>query len=251
MPIATLLPEAFNNSPVMNLVALSSGGKDSLFAAYVMHAQGFEIKRLITIFPERRDSYMFHHPNVHLTVDMAKSMGIPFLKRTTGGEKERELIDLKDAIASAAAKGGIRGVVSGALSSEYQRQRIDVICEELGLVSFAPLWHKDPEMLLLEMLDAGFEMIITAVAADGLDETWLGRKVDMECIEDLKDLHRRHRIHIGGEGGEFETLVLDIPLFKKKLEIKKARKEWDGISGVYVVEEVEMVNVKPECDDGK
>jgi diphthine-ammonia ligase len=239
MPIATLLPEAFHNSPVMNLVALTSGGKDSLFAAYVMHAQGFEIKHIITIFPESQDSYMFHHPNVHLTGDMAKSMGIPFLKRTTGGEKERELIDLKDAIAS--VKGGIRGVVSGALSSEYQRQRIDVICEELGLVSFAPLWHKDPEMLLLEMLDAGFEMIITAVAADGLDEAWLGRKIDMECIEDLKGLHRRHGIHIGGEGGEFETLVLDMPLFKNKLEIKKARKEWDGTSGVYVVEDGGLV----------
>lgn len=225
----------------MNLMALTSGGKDSLFAAYIMHAQGFEIKRLVTLFPERQDSYMFHHPNIHLTGDMAKSMGIPFQKRITGGEKERELIDLKDAIAASVAVEneiqGIQGVVSGALSSEYQRQRIDVICEELGLVSFAPLWHKDPEMLLLEMLDAGFEMIITAVAADGLDETWLGRKIDEGCIKDLKDLHRRCGIHIGGEGGEFETLVLDMPLFKKRLEIKKARKEWDGTSGVYVVEE--------------
>ncbi len=225
----------------MNLMALTSGGKDSLFAAYIMHAQGFEIKRLVTLFPERQDSYMFHHPNIHLTGDMAKSMGIPFQKRITGGEKERELIDLKDAIAASVAVEneiqGIQGVVSGALSSEYQRQRIDVICEELGLVSFAPLWHKDPEMLLLEMLDAGFEMIITAVAADGLDETWLGRKIDEGCIKDLKDLHRRYGIHIGGEGGEFETLVLDMPLFKKRLEIKKARKEWDGTSGVYVVEE--------------
>lgn len=218
----------------MKLAALVSGGKDSLFAAYIMHSQGFEIKYLVTILPEREDSYMFHHPNAHLTQHQAHAMGIPLLTKSTKGEEEKELRDLKEIIGS--AKDEIEGVVSGALFSEYQKQRIDVVCEELRLVSFAPLWHKNPEMLLREMLEAGFEIIITAVAAQGLNESWLGRRIDEKCIEELKELNKKYKIHISGEGGEFETLVLDMPMFREKLKITKARKEWDGVRGTYVVE---------------
>ncbi len=218
----------------MKLAALVSGGKDSLFAAYVMHSQGFEVKYLVTILPEREDSYMFHHPNAHLTRYQADAMEIPLLTKSTKGEEEKELQDLKEIIGS--AKDEIEGVVSGALFSEYQKQRIDVVCEELRLVSFAPLWHKNPEMLLREMLEAGFEIIITAVAAQGLNESWLGRRIDEKCIEELKELNKKYKIHISGEGGEFETLVLDMPMFREKLKITKARKEWDGVRGTYVVE---------------
>ncbi|MBI5253044.1 MAG: TIGR00289 family protein [Euryarchaeota archaeon] len=224
----------------MKLAALVSGGKDSLFAAYVMHSQGFEVKYLVTMLPEREDSYMFHHPNVHLTQHQAQSIGIPLLTKSTKGEEEKELQDLKEIISS--AKDEIGGVVSGAVFSEYQKQRIDVVCEELNLVSFAPLWHKNPEMLLREMLEAGFEIAITAVAAHGLNESWLGRRIDERCIEELKELNKKYKIHISGEGGEFETLVLDMPMFGKKMEILKARKKLDATSGIYTIEGVRLVD---------
>lgn len=217
----------------MKLAALVSGGTDSLFAAYVMHSQGFEIRYLITLLPERADSYMFHHPNAHLTRYQAEAMGLPLLTKSTKGEEEKELQDLKEIISS--VKGEIQGVVSGAVFSEYQKQRIDVICEELNLISFAPLWHKNPEMLLREMLESGFEIIITAVAARGLDESWLGRRIDEKCVEDLRELNKKYKIHMSGEGGEFETLVLDMPMFRKKLKILEARKEWSETSGTYVI----------------
>lgn len=222
----------------MKLAALTSGGKDSLFAAYVMHSQGFEIKYILTVIPEQANSYMFHHPNVRLAEYQASAISIQLLTKTTEGKKERELEDLKELIAS--VKDEIEGIVSGALASEYQKQRIDTICGELNLKSFAPLWHKDPETVLREMLDAGFEVIITAVAAQGLDKSWLGRRIDKKCIEDLKEANKKYKIHISGEGGEFETLVLDMPLFKRKLEVIKARKEWDGARGTYLIEEVKL-----------
>lgn len=217
----------------MKLAALVSGGKDSLFAAYIMHSQGFEIRYLITLLPERADSYMFHHPNAHLTQYQAEAMGLPLLTKSTKGEEEKELQDLKEIISS--VKGEIQGVASGAVFSEYQKQRIDVVCEELNLISFAPLWHKNPETLLREMLESGFEIIITAAAARGLDESWLGRRIDEKCIEDLRELNRKYKIHMSGEGGEFETLVLDMPMFRKKLKILEARKEWSEMSGTYVI----------------
>ncbi|MFQ6136210.1 MAG: diphthine--ammonia ligase [Candidatus Hydrothermarchaeales archaeon] len=224
----------------MKLAALTSGGKDSLFATHIMHSQGFEIRYLITLLPERIDSYMFHYPNVHLTKYQAKAMGIQLLTKTTKGEKEKELEDLKKIIGS--VKDEIEGVVTGALFSEYQKQRVDIICERLNLKSFAPIWHKDPEMLLREMVDAGFEIIVTAVAAYGLDESWLGRGIDEECIQELKELNEKYKIHIGGEGGEFETLVLDMPMFKRRLEILKAEREWNKDSGVYRIDDVRLID---------
>jgi ABC transporter with metal-binding/Fe-S-binding domain ATP-binding protein len=223
----------------MKLAALTSGGKDSLFAAYIMHSQGFEIRYLVTLLPRSEESYMFHRPNAWLTVYQAAAMGIPLVRRATKGEPEAEVEDLREALRSVRDK--IQGVVSGALASEYQKQRIDVVCEELGLVSFAPLWHKDPEKLLKEMLSAGFEVIITSAAAEGLSKDWLGRKLTKSCIENLKKLGEKHGLHLAGEGGEYETLVLDMPLFSHKLEILGARTTWNGTSGSYVVEDLKMV----------
>ncbi len=223
----------------MKVAALTSGGKDSLFAAYTMVSQGFELKYLITMYPESPESYMFHHSNVRFVEDQAKTMGIQLLTKTTLGEKEMEIEDLKKVINS--VKSEIEGVVTGALSSEYQKQRIDVVCEELGLVSFAPLWHKDSETLLKEILEAGFAVIITATAAEGLGAGWLGRRVDERCIAELRELNRKYRVHMSGEGGEYETLVLDMPLFREKLEIIEAGVEWEGTSGTYAVKDLKMV----------
>ncbi|MEW6069695.1 MAG: diphthine--ammonia ligase, partial [Candidatus Thermoplasmatota archaeon] len=190
----------------MRVGVLTSGGKDSLYAAYIMHSQGYELKYLITVLPANPYSYMFHYYNVRLTEFQARSMGIPLLQKTTKGEKEEELEDLKEAIST--VKNEIDAIVTGAIASEYQKQRIDIICEELKLSSFAPLWHKDYDMLLEDMLSTGFEIIITAVAAQGLDENWLGRKIDKQCIEDLKILSKKYKIQLAGEGGEYDTFVL-------------------------------------------
>jgi ABC transporter with metal-binding/Fe-S-binding domain ATP-binding protein len=220
----------------MRVGVLTSGGKDSLYAAYIMHSQGYELKYLITIIPRNPASYMFHNNIAELTELQTNAMGIPLIKKCTKGEKEKELEDLKEVISS--VKEELDAIVSGAIASEYQKQRIDIICEELGLHSFAPLWHKDQAMLLEDLIRAGFEIIITAVAAYGLDERWLGRRMDRKCIEELKIISKKHGIQLAGEGGEYETFTLNMPLFKYKLEVAKARKDWYGSSGAYIIEEL-------------
>lgn len=223
----------------MKLAALTSGGKDSLFAAYLMHSQGFEISYLVTLHPVSDESYMFHVPNLWLTGLQALSMDVPILMRGTSGEKEEEVKDLKAALET--VEGEIEGVVTGAVASEYQRQRVDVVCEELGIPSFAPLWHKDPEKILREILGAGFEVIITSVAAEGLDRGWLGRALDEEAVESLRTLKEKYGIHVAGEGGEYETLVLDMPMFKYGFTVTNADVRWHANSGVYEVQDVETV----------
>jgi len=225
----------------MRLAALFSGGKDSTYALYKA-IQEYEIKYLVTIFPEREDSWMFHHPCIELTKLQAEAIGIKHITQTTEGEKEKELEDLKKVLEK--IKDEIDGVVSGAVASKYQKSRIDRICKELRLKSVTPLWNKNSEELLKEEVSSGFEIIIAGVFAEGFDESWLGRKIDEKCIEDLKELNKKYGINLSGEGGEYESLVLFCPIFKKRIEILDSKNVWDDktSSGYLVVKEAKLTD---------
>lgn len=225
----------------MKLGALFSGGKDSVLSMYKAQKSGHEIAVLITIVSKNPESYMYHVPNIDHTKFQAEAMDIPIIVRQTEGVKEEELDDLKKAIEEAMDNYGIEGVVSGAIYSNYQRTRIDNICNELGIASESPLWKLRPRDMLTDMVNDGFEIIISAVAAGGLTEEWLGRKFDEDTINELCDLHNTCYVCTGGEGGEFETLVLDAPFFKKRLLVEDAERNWAGQSGTFDVKRVKVV----------
>lgn len=221
------------------VAVLFSGAKDSTFAIYKAINMGLNVRYLITMIPERDDSYMFHHPNIGWTSLQAEALGIEIIKKRTPAIKEEELQDLKKVLES--IKDDVDGVVSGAIESRYQRVRIDNICRELGLESHSPHWQRSMRDYLEEIVNTGFEVIITAVAAEGLDKEWLGRIMDRDAIKELDEISRKYGIHKGGEGGEYESMVLDGPIFKKRIEIVKARKEWDSVRGIYVIEDAKLV----------
>ena len=204
----------------MKFALLFSGGKDSVYSGYVAKKEGHELTCLISILSINKDSYMFHTPSIDQTKKQAEVMNVPLMIHKTSGIKEDELMDLEEAIKKAIEKYGIEGIVTGALHSVYQASRIQKICDKLELECFNPLWHKDEIEYLNELLENKFKVIITAVAAYPLDKSWLGRIIDKDFIEDVKELKRKYKIHPAGEGGEFETFVLNCPLFNKPLEVK-------------------------------
>jgi len=220
----------------MKVAVLFSGGKDSTFSIYIARQYGWDVTHLVTLLPEKKDSWMFHSINIHLVDKLAEAMSIPLTKRITKGEKEDELEDLKKILSEL----DVDGVVSGAIASEYQRTRIEKVCYELGIKSFTPLWHKNQELILRDEVDACFKIVIVGVFAHGFNESWLGRSLDEKCIDDLVLLKKRYDINIAGEGGEFETLVLDCPLFKKKLVLDEVSKEWKRDSGVLQVKKAHL-----------
>ena len=221
----------------MRLAALVSGGKDSIYAAYKASKDN-EVVCIITFKSKRADSYMFHIPNVHLVELQAKSMNIPLIYAESSGIKEKELKDIKKALQTAIKKYKIEGVVSGALASNYQKERIDKICNKLKIASIAPLWHIEPKKYLKELIRHDFKIIITGIAADGLTKDFLGSGIDNNFIKKIEKLN----IHGGGEGGEYESLVLDCPMFSKKLKINKSRTEMENkCTGKLIVEDAELV----------
>ncbi len=216
----------------LRLGVLYSGGKDSNLAAYIMKRMNYNLSCLITIVPKSNESYMFHPSREKLVKLQSRAMDIPLIIGRTEGKKEEELKDLKRTIKRARDKFNLDGVISGAVFSIYQRDRILKICEELGLKLFSPLWHVEQEKLLEELLKEGFKFIFTTVAAYGLDSSWLGKVVDKGMIRRLIELKNKVGINVAGEGGEYESLVVDSPLFKNKIKIKRSKIVSDN-SGAY------------------
>ncbi len=198
---------------------LFSGGKDSCMAAYLAKKQGYELTCLISVFSKNKESYMFHTPSISKTKQQAEIMNIPLIIQETKGKKEKELKDLEKAIKKSKDKFKIDIIVTGAIQSVYQASRIKKICDKLKLKCFNPLWQKDEFEYLEELIKNKFKVIITGVAAYPLDKSWLGKEINKNFIKKVKELNKKYKIHPAGEGGEFETFVLNCPLFKKSLKV--------------------------------
>jgi diphthine-ammonia ligase len=221
---------------------LFSGGKDSTYAAYLAKRKGEQLVCLITLSPLRSDSYMFHYPNIRWTPMQAQAMHLPQVTLETEGVKEVELADLRKVIETAKRDYLIEGVYTGALASVYQKSRVERICDQLGVQAVSPLWHIDQIAHLTNIVADHFEVMMTGVAALGLDESWLGRLLDKEAIRDLARLQAKYGVNPGLEGGEGETFVLDCPLFDRRVEIVSSRKHWKGDAGYLEILDARLVS---------
>lgn len=213
------------------IATLFSGGKDSTLALHMASENGFRSDLLITVQSENTDSYMFHKPNIDFTHLQAEAMGIKQIIINTKGEKERELMDLENAFRS----NEVSAIITGAIASNYQKSRIDEICKRLSIKHISPLWGIDP-LEELGILSEDYDVIITKVAAEGLNSTYLGKHIDAKLIEKLVYLNKKYKINMLFEGGEAETFVLNAPMFTKKIFIDKQRIEKERDIGVLIIE---------------
>ncbi|MEM2250504.1 MAG: diphthine--ammonia ligase [Candidatus Hadarchaeales archaeon] len=223
----------------MKLAALCSGGKDSIFALWLAMKE-HEIEKIIFVLPQREDSWMFHHPNVHLYELFSKCIGIPVEGLGFTGGKREEIPFLEKIL----KKADVEGIVSGVISSKFQKNNLDEVCRKLRKSHIAPLWNREPEEVLREELRSGISFIITGVFAEGLGKEWLGKKVGEDEVRKFLELSKKYGINPCGEGGEYETLVLDAPFFKFRIKIDEAEILWDGLRGVYLVKKAELEEKK-------
>ncbi len=224
----------------MKLGILFSGGKDSTLALHIA-AKHETVACLITLASINKESYMFHTPNIDLTKLQAEALEIPLITKTTAGKKEDELKDLEQAIAEAIKEYQIEGVITGAVESVYQSTRIQRVCQHLDLWCFSPLWKRNQKQLLEQIIQQHFNVIISGIFAYPLDESWLGKKIDLVMLKRLVELEKKFGISPSGEGGEIETTVLNAPLFKKKLEVLKYGVETRGNAGVFDITEARLI----------
>ncbi|MEM1583122.1 MAG: diphthine--ammonia ligase [Nitrososphaerota archaeon] len=218
-----------------SLAALFSGGKDSTYAIYKVEETGFRVDLLLTVYPSSPDSLYFHYPNIKLTELQAEAMRKKHVTMKAGDDELKILRSLIEKISRE-----VDGIVLGVSSSTFQKNAVEKLCREYGLDLHTPLWGMDPSKLLEDIVESGFQVIVTGVAALGLGREWLGRILSKEEIDELKEISRRYGVNISGEGGEMETIVLDSPIFKEKIEILDYEIEWKMDRGFFIIKKARL-----------
>ena len=219
----------------MRVAVLSSGGKDSAAAWWWAMCKGWDITHIVTVVVDGKDSHMFQIPGVEIVRYQAKLAGTNYLEVYTKGIENVEIQDLKLAL----QKIDIDALVCGALRSDYQKSRIERMCQDLGIISYTPLWHQSPQGHLSGLVANGFGVMITSVACDGLDESWLGKILDEESLKRLIALSSKFRFNVDGEGGEYETLVVNGPHFEGQIKID-GMSQWSGIRGEFRITDITL-----------
>lgn len=227
----------------MKLAALFSGGKDSTYAIYLAKKLGHSVDVLLTLYPHSDESHLLHYPNINFTRLQAESMKIPqLIEKITSENPESESEKLNNLISLAKENYSIEGIVHGGILSEFQKDNFTLICKKNHLEIISPLWNKDPESYMKELLDENFEYIISTVSSDGLDDSWLGQIIDKNGLAKLQKLQKKFSFNLNFEGGEAETFVTNCPLFEKHLLIRDSTTVWDGYRGRFEILEAKLEN---------
>jgi len=201
-------------------VASWSGGKDSCFACYKAMLDGFKISYLLN-FISKDGRSMSHGLDSKLIVAQSQAIKISIIQReATWDTYEHEF---KIAIRELKQEG-ISNAVFGDIDVQEHKDWVDRVCGEAGITPIEPLWGLNPEQILTDFIDEGFEAIVVNAKADLFGEEWLGRKVDRSFLEDLEELRSKRDFHVCGESGEYHTLVIDGPIFKSRIKVLDNRR---------------------------
>ena len=199
-----------------------SGGKDGCLACYRAILNGLDVRYLANTVTEDGQRSRSHGISAEVIKAQAEAIGIPIVQQRMSRETyQTEFIKMLRAF----KQEGIEGGVFGDIDFNPHREWIEKVCRAAGITPHLPLWLENQAKLMREFVDSGFEAIVVAAKADLFGEEVLGQKVDKGFITHLEELSKTKKITPCGEAGEYHTLVIDGPLFKKRLEILKTRKE--------------------------
>lgn len=224
-----------NSNQLMKFVALISGGKDSFFNIHHCLSRGHDLIALANLYPSQKDqheidSFMFQTVGHDVIEYYSECMAVPLYRQPINGSSSNQDLEysqtdddeiedlfklLKDVKEN---HPDVEGVSCGAILSHYQRTRVENVCGRLGLTCLAFLWQRDQLQLMQEMCTSGLDARIIKVAAIGLTRSHLGKSIQ-QLFPHLLKLNSMYEVHICGEGGEFETIVLDAIFFKKRIII--------------------------------
>jgi len=204
----------------MDVAVLYSGGKDSTFAIEHCMLRGWRIKYLISVKPTRKDCFLFHFATVEHTKDLAKILDIPhFYVKCRVADPIREANIIKRVVEKNQKKMRIDAVVLGGTGlQKTQLKSIQNALMPLKVDAFAAHAGEEHDIVVEQMLDKGYEIMITQIASDGL-KNWLGKKLTKDNFAELRKDSIKYGFHIGFEGGYADTLVTDCPLFTKRIEV--------------------------------
>ena len=195
-----------------------SGGKDCCQSAYKAQQAGFEIKYLLNMINPESERSCSHGISSNWIKVQSEALGIPIIQQTTNGT---DYADQFIAVLKKMRAEGVTHGVFGDIDFNPHREWDENVCKAADIELMLPLWLNEHKKVALDFIDSGFETVIVATRSDLLGEEWLGRQFDQQFLEDLAQFPD---ISPCGEAGEFHSLVVNGPLFKKKMVIRESSK---------------------------
>lgn len=201
--------------PTQNAAMLWTGGKDSAMALYEAKQNGYDIRCLVTFTPPEPD--FLAHPLRFIKMQ-AQAMALPHyvlpIRAPFEESYECSLCWLRDEL-------DIRCVITGDIAEvngypNWIRER----SRPLGLSVYTPLWGRDRNVLLRQLLGRGFKVRFSCVNTNRLDAAWIGRELNDAAIAELRVIREQTGLDLCGEEGEYHTLVVDGPPFIRGINIR-------------------------------
>jgi len=226
----------------MKVAVLFSGGKDSAMAVHYAMQQGWDIEALIAVKPKNTEAYLWHYSTVEWTILQAQAMSLPLILLKAdeiGPNVEANVLE------KVFSKLKIKTLLLGGVGlQKTQISSVKKIAEKHKIKVLIPYETYSSEQLLREEIQAGFDIRITNVAVDGLGPEWLGKKLDGNAALNMKMLAEKHGFNILGEGGHYDSFVVDGTMFKQKIEFLDTKKVWDSktSSGYLEVTNAELAD---------
>ena len=225
----------------MDVGIMFSGGKDSTYAIYHAKQKGWNIRWLLSVKPTRTDCFLFHYAAVEHTPKIAEMLNIPHkLISCNVADPQAEADLVKNTVLSmpkvdAVVFGGtgLQLTQIGSVQKALQPHKIEVFAAHAGLE------HED---VMRQMLKDGFRFKIVQIASDGLTEKDLGKTLAPEVMDEFVQRSIKFGFHVGGEGGYYDTLCVDCPMFSKKVELTEAKANMESHNvGHLIIKDLALV----------
>jgi uncharacterized protein (TIGR00290 family) len=199
-----------------NYVVSWSGGKDSCLALYEALRLGYKVTHLVNFISDEEKRVRFHGTDAGLIRLQGAAMGIEIAQYETSwdGYESAFKAGVRELLPA-----GVKGMVFGDIYIDEHKEWVERVCSEIGIEALEPLWNRPAGDVLKQFIGLGFEAVIVSANSKYIDETWVGRVVD----SDFQDYLSSKGIDPCGENGEYHTVVINGPLFSRKISLTAGR----------------------------
>ncbi len=195
-----------------NYIVSWSGGKDSCMALYEALRLGYKVTHLVNFISNDEKRVRFHGTNADLIRQQGAAMGIKVAQYETDWDGYEH--DFKAGVGGLLPTG-VKGMIFGDIYLDVHKEWVERVCGEIGIEAVEPLWGRPTGELLDQFINLGFEAVIVGVNSRHMDEKWVGRPLDSA----FRDYLKANDIDPCGENGEYHTVVINGPLFSRRLSL--------------------------------
>ena len=189
-----------------------SGGKDSCLALYEALRMGCKVTHLVNFISNEEKRVRFHGTDAGLIVLQGAALGMEVAQFETDWDGYER--DFKAGVRGLLPTG-LKGMVFGDIYVDEHKEWVERVCGEIGIKALEPLWNRPASDVLSQFIELGFEAVVVSANTKYIDEEWVGRAVD----SDFQDYLSSKGIDPCGENGEYHTVVINGPLFSRRISL--------------------------------